>query len=110
MKKQKLETLQYVPFLSCNPKYNKRFSSKQGANNFVSTMIGSTIVIGYFVMALNHGFNPWKWKENVREFQREQKLEKTPHQQNFYRKQFHELDKNKDYVIDSTEFIYRNKK
>jgi len=44
--------------------------------------------------------NPFKWGEAQEKIYLIQ-------QQNHYRQQFHDLDKNNDYRIDLTEFIYR---
>ncbi len=48
-----------------------------------------------------------KWKQNRKEWINENQIREHTQKQNYYRKQFQQLDKNKDYVVDSTEFIYR---
>ncbi len=55
----------------------------------------------YGIIASRHGgtWNYKKWSE----FDKQKEIQT----QNSYRNQFQELDKNNNYVLDSTEFIYR---
>ena len=75
MKKSlKNKLLQYAPFLILNKKYFKEFSPNQGANNFLSTIIGGGLVGFYLIMTIGNSPNPWKWKENAKEFKKRRSL------------------------------------
>lgn len=68
--------------------------------NISAVAIAFLILYGLGCLHSGGDANPFKWGE----------IQERIHliqQQNYYHQQFHELDKNKDYVIDSTEFIYR---
>ena len=73
----------------------------------MNSLISASIIMGgilyLFGSATGKNFSPKKWPENTKQ----RKMEQIHYQQNCYRQEFQSLDKNKDYVIDSTEFIYR---
>lgn len=70
--------------------------------NGIFTLGGIALFYG-IVAAPKGSWNYKKWPE----IQNQRELKQELINQNYYRKQFQEIDKNKDYVIDSTEFIYR---
>ena len=62
------------------------------------------LAIFYGITSLsNRSLNYKKWPE----IERKEEKQELFLQQQTYRQQFQRLDKNKDYVIDTTEFIYR---
>ena len=78
------------------------------ANAFISLL--ETFTLGIFIWgAIETGtINPKKANKILEERLKQEKIERIIQQQNIYRKQFQTLDENENYVIDSTEFIYRN--
>jgi len=85
-------------------KENNLEKKSQGVPNSVFQILGliSAFLALYGLGTLHAGGepNPFKWKEAQEKIYLIQ-------QQSSYRKQFHKLDKNNDFLIDSTEFIYR---
>lgn len=61
----------------------------------------------YASNTIKYGFDSSKWEAIQDSLYRQEEIQRKLDQQNIYRIQFRELDKNKDGVIDSLEFIYR---
>lgn len=88
-------------------KENKKPDVKNLDKCLKLTMVGIGIILLPSLYCIPASFfetaNFTKWNS---ETLKQNKLEKQIQQQNTYRTQFQTLDKNKDDVIDSTEFIY----
>jgi len=83
--------------------------SKKLLINWSLSLIFALAPFLYGADSLLHGsLNYKKWPE----IQNQRKLKQELINQNYYRKQFQEIDKNKDCVLDSTEFynFYKEKK
>jgi hypothetical protein len=101
--------LQYVPFLLINQKIDERFSNRQGATNFLSTILSSSLLIVYLASSFSYHAPMFskEWAQKRKDSIEQQQIQETLRQQESYRQEFYILDKNKDCKIDSTEFIYR---
>lgn len=73
------------------------------------SLIGIPLLAVYLSSSLSFGAPMFsnEWKQNRRKYIEQQGLEEQIQKQSYYRKQFHKLDLDNNYVIDSTEFIYR---
>lgn len=102
----------YVPFgffsVLINKNIDKYHWSISKSNTLgISLSVLNTFLFGIYLsssLALS-SFNPLEWSE----ISNKRNLQKEIQQQEIYKKSFYKLDKNKDYVIDSTKFIYQNK-
>ncbi len=112
MKDLKNKILPYVPFAAysrdlrnyCEKEEETKFPSNNYLRNVLYSIItGITFLISGAIYLEQGSLNPAKWSE----IQKQREIQQELKTQNSYRNQFHELDKNKDYVVDSTEFIYR---
>lgn len=76
--------------------------------NFLNYLAFATTSLFFYTLAAISGesLNFTKWKENRMKYIKQINLEEEI-QQNTYRQEFQSLDKNKDYLVDSIEFIYR---
>ena len=89
--------------------FTKKYANKSIGRNAIITVFGLPLIGGYIFASLSYGAPTFskEWFQNKKEHDKNIKQQELIHQQNAYRKEFQQLDQNKDYVIDSTEFIYR---
>lgn len=102
----------YVPFGFFSVLINKNIDKYHGSISKSNTLGISLSVLNTFLFGIYlssslglSSFNPLEWSE----ISNKRNLQKEIQQQEIYKKSFYKLDKNKNCVIDSTEFIYQNK-